>query len=527
MADAPRRGLGAMFRDAPASLRSRSTSVDRRLAGLDKAVAEARGHLDDRLLDEVVAASERSAGRLGLSSEHTVIAIAGSTGSGKSTTFNALAGVGFSTAGAQRPTTSVAKALIWSDEQDDDLQELLEWLGVPPSGQFHRSRLSPPPPRGALPEGTILIDLPDHDSFESAHHEEAERVVALADVMVWVVDPQKYADAAIHERFLRPLAGHRGVTMVLLNHIDIVPEEDRPNLLRELRKVLVADGMRDPRILGISARQGIGIEDLRTALRRRVEGGNNAERRAGADIAAAVARLEAATGDAPAAVPDPWVADLERRVAAAADVSGAADRSARSARAEAAHLLAWPLKGGGPAEEERITVGPVDRPAVNAGIRAFADQLCRDLTPAWGEPIRAAITSDLQDTSEHLDAELGALRFASASLTGLGATLAARKAAVVSAIGGVLLLGAGLIGVVPVWWLGALLLGLALVLEIGFRATARRATDRAAAGQGAAVEAECLRVISKVVRGRVIAPANTQLAGLARFRAGLDAARAP
>lgn len=501
--------------------------MDRRLAGLDKAMAEARGRLDDGLLDEVVAASERSAGRLGLSSEHTVVAIAGSTGSGKSTTFNALAGVELSSAGAQRPTTSVAKALIWSDEDDDDLKELLEWLGVPPSGQFHRSRLSPPPPRGALPEGTILIDLPDHDSFESAHHEEAERVVALADVMVWVVDPQKYADAAIHERFLRPLAGHRGVTIVLLNHIDIVPEEDRPHLLRELRKVLVADGMRDPRILGISARHGIGIEDLRTALRRRVQGGNNAERRAGADITAVVARLEEATGDAPATVPDPWVADLERRVAAAADVSGVAERSARSAREDATRILAWPVKGAGPSDGDRISAGPVDRNAVNAGVRAFSDQLCRDLTPAWGDPIRAAITSHLPDTSEHLDAELGALRFAPASTSGLAATLAARKAAVVSAIGGVLLLGAALTGLVSAWWPGVVLLGLALVLEIGFRATARRAADRAAADQAAAVEAECLRAISKVIRGRVIAPANTQLAGLARFRAGLDAARAP
>ena len=516
-----------MFRDAPPSLRSRSTAVNRRLAGLDKAVAEARGYLDDQLLDEVVAASERSAGRLGLSSEHTVVAIAGSTGSGKSTTFNALAGVELSTAGAQRPTTSVAKALIWSDEADDDLKELLDWLGVPPSGQFYRSRLSPPPSRGALPEGTILIDLPDHDSFESSHHEEAERVVALADVMVWVVDPQKYADAAIHERFLRPLAGHRGVTIVLLNHIDIVPEEDRPNLLRELRKVLVADGMRDPRILGISARHGIGIEDLRTALRRRVQGGNNAERRAGADIAAEVARLEEATGDAPATVPDPWIADLERRVATAADVSGAAERSARSAREDAARLLAWPAKRGGPLDGERITVGPVDRHAVNAGVRAFADQLCRNLTPAWGDPVRAAITSDMQDTSEHLDAELAALRFASAPMGGLTATLTARKAAVVSSIGGLLLLIAALIGIIPVWWPGALLLGLALVLEVVFRVTSGRAADRAAAGQAAAVEAECLRVISKVIRGRVVAPANTQLASLARFRAGLDAARAP
>ncbi|WP_181410944.1 GTPase [Nocardioides humi] len=59
----------------------------------------------------------RASGRLGRSSAHTVVAIAGATGSGKSTTFNALAGTELSAAGAQRPTTSVATALVWSDEE--------------------------------------------------------------------------------------------------------------------------------------------------------------------------------------------------------------------------------------------------------------------------------------------------------------------------------------------------------------------------------------------------------------------------
>ena len=34
---------------------------------------------------------------------------------------------------------------------------------------------------------------------------EAERVVALADLVLWVVEPQKYADASLHDRYLQPL----------------------------------------------------------------------------------------------------------------------------------------------------------------------------------------------------------------------------------------------------------------------------------------------------------------------------------
>jgi hypothetical protein len=33
--------------------------------------------------------------------------------------------------------------------------------------------------------------------------------VRLADMFVWVLDPQKYADAAIHNRYLAPLASHK------------------------------------------------------------------------------------------------------------------------------------------------------------------------------------------------------------------------------------------------------------------------------------------------------------------------------
>ena len=47
--------------------------------------------------------------------------------------------------------------------------------------------------------------------------------MALADLLIWVLDPQKYADAAVHDRYLAPFATHAGVMVVVLNHIDTVP----------------------------------------------------------------------------------------------------------------------------------------------------------------------------------------------------------------------------------------------------------------------------------------------------------------
>ena len=106
-----------------------------------------------------------------------------------------------------------------------------------------RRRRRPPPPSGARrrpgparlarrplaprarrrrPDGLVLLDLPDFDSVEIAHRVEVDRLVRLVDLLVWVVDPQKYADAALHERYLRPLAGHAAVMLVVLNQVDLL-----------------------------------------------------------------------------------------------------------------------------------------------------------------------------------------------------------------------------------------------------------------------------------------------------------------
>ncbi|OMG21489.1 GTPase, partial [Actinomyces naeslundii] len=51
--------------------------------------------------------------RLALGVDHTVIALFGGTGSGKSSLFNALTQLNFADVGARRPTTSRAAACSW------------------------------------------------------------------------------------------------------------------------------------------------------------------------------------------------------------------------------------------------------------------------------------------------------------------------------------------------------------------------------------------------------------------------------
>ena len=503
------RGLGSSVLAPPRTL-TRGSRLQPRLDGLAAAVEAARGRLDDELLDDVEASAARATGRLQMSASHTIVAIAGSTGSGKSSIFNALAGAKLSASGPQRPTTSTAKALVWSD---DDLQEMLEWLGVPARNQHPRSTLSALPnalPKSRLPEGLLLLDLPDHDSLEVAHHEEAHRIVELADLLIWVVDPQKYADAAIHEQFLRPLSGHRAVTMVVLNHIDTVPEERRATMLRDLRKLLVADGIRDPRILATSAREGIGMDELRTAIRRRVEEKQNASLRVEADIRSAAARLEEASGDAPLAVPDVWVADLERRIADAAGVTALVAETRRAAQARS--------------DAGRRTVGPVDRRAVDTAVRALADNVCRDLAPAWADPIRAAATERLKETDDRLDAELAALHFQLRPPGWLPLVGPLRVATALGAAAAAVYLGAAGMGGSPVT-IPLVVLVAATVLGIGTWLAGRSAGERFAAQEAAAVKDECRRAIDRVVRDHVLAPMRVELASYGRFRRAVAAAK--
>ena len=57
----------------------------------------------------------------------------------------------------------------------------------------------------------------------------------LVDMLIWVVDPQKYADAALHDRYLIPLAQHADVMMIVLNQADRLTPAERDQCLTDLR----------------------------------------------------------------------------------------------------------------------------------------------------------------------------------------------------------------------------------------------------------------------------------------------------
>ena len=416
--------MTALVEGAKKLIGKRGDIVDR-VDSLDEAARAARGRLDDELVDEAAAVAERAGTRLRLSGDHTVVALAGSTGSGKSSTFNSIAGLDLAAIGVRRPTTSWTMACTWGSEGAGDL---LDWLGVPKRHQVSRDSMLDGPDKENGLDGLILLDLPDHDSTEVSHHVEVDRLVKLADLLVWVLDPQKYADAAVHDRYLKPLASHREIIVVVLNHIDTVPEDRRESMIGDLRRLLDADGLEGVPVIATSARHGEGIPELRKEIAARVSAKKTVKSRLMADLLAVSKRMQQANGDSkPGDVARAGKKELVDAFADAAGVPTVVDAVEKSTKRRAAQATGWPvtawlsrfkpdplrrlhldLRSSGKelTRSARASVpeaSHVQRARVDTAVRAVADDVGAELSPPWAEAVRRASVSRLPDLNDALD----------------------------------------------------------------------------------------------------------------------------
>jgi GTP-binding protein EngB required for normal cell division len=233
----------------------------------------------DSLISDSEALLKRAGERLRLSGNHTVVALAGGTGSGKSTLFNALSGAPFSPPGVTRPTTRHVHACVWGMQ---GAAPLLDWLGVERRHRY--ARASALDSGESALNGLILLDLPDHDSVLAASVAAVDRLSKLADMLVFVVDPQKYADASLHRRYLVPLAGHASVITVALNQVDLLQPDQVTDCEQDLRRLLDSEGLHEAHLLPVSARTGDGLDALRRLLKNAVAAQHSASERISADI---------------------------------------------------------------------------------------------------------------------------------------------------------------------------------------------------------------------------------------------------
>jgi GTP-binding protein EngB required for normal cell division len=528
-----------------------------RLDGLAAAVDASRGRIDDEILAPAEMLVERASERLRLSGEHTIVALAGATGSGKSSLFNALTDLELAGTGVRRPTTSWALACAWGP---DGAQGLLEWMGIPARHQVSRMSMLDTSAEDTKLDGLVLLDLPDHDSTEVSHHLEMDRLVQHADLLVWVLDPQKYADAAIHDRYIKPMAAYSDVTLVVLNQIDRIPFEERERTLDDVRRILTSEGLPDVRVIGASATRGDGVDELKRELAARIRAKSSARTRLGSDIAAAADVMAQVGGTSQV----PGISDADRRALdeALVDCAGVpqvVDAVSASTRRRARQHTGWPvtrwlgrlrkdpaddlgldadLSAPSLARASATSTTHVQRAGAELALRDFADKAAVGLERPWRDAIRDAANPSDDDVVDALDAAIVD--------TGLGATRPAwwwrvvqvlQLLLVVVALGGLLWLAVQGVARVADFSLpdlpdvaglplaaavviGAVVAGLLLAL------VARVLAWSGGRGRAQRADRDLRAAIDRVVEERVVAPVQAELDAYATYRRGVLAALA-
>ncbi|MEE2528783.1 GTPase [Pseudarthrobacter sp. J75] len=399
------------------SVAREASHLQQRLESLNEARELAEGVLPDESLQEVLEILERASSRRSLSAGHTVVGFFGATGSGKSSLFNAVNGAEIATAAARRPTTSEPLASVWGVAGSEPL---LDWLEVP--ARHHAS-----PVNGFADEetGLILLDLPDFDSTRLANRQIVQRMVGMVDVLVWVLDPQKYADAAVHHDFLGPLSAHGAVTLVVLNQVDKLAPADVDPVLESLRSILTGEGLGKVRVLAASALTGAGVDSVRSAIRQVAIQRQAASQRMAADVSNAARSLSEASGTGKAAGVKGGTADrLSQELAVAANVPLVVDAVASSYRLEATKRTGWPVtrwlsrfrpdplrrlnlrREAGTAEVHRTSLpqaGAPERARTDAAVRNFADAASAGAPGPWRSAIRGAAREGRDQLPDALD----------------------------------------------------------------------------------------------------------------------------
>ena len=342
----------------------------RSVASLKDAISYGEGRVPETVLLDAAATLERLSQRRELSTEHTVIGFFGATGSGKSTLFNAIAGQNIALSAPTRPTTSTVQAAIWEAEGSE---ELLDWLGIdkrvypqtqalaaegettegnkatggvaapntvtePAPGLFNRIRRAVCG-RGEMRTrtgGLILLDMPDFDSVTTTNRDLAARMMRYVDVLVWVVDPQKYADAVIHRDFMVPLAASGAQALCVLNQADKLAPAEVPAVLASLTRLLQAEGTEAHLLaapIAVSARTGEGVDVLRDLLAQVAAAKSLSLQRTDAQLHATASQLRTYAGGEGTVLAGAYALEAEQKLVKACYTSSQAEQVLEAATA--------------------------------------------------------------------------------------------------------------------------------------------------------------------------------------------------
>ena len=365
-----------------------------RLNCLTELIDVTRGRVPDDLTGRAVKILERAGQRLRWG-EQTVVALAGSTGSGKSSLMNALVGSDVAEVGVLRPTTAETLAVSCGNTN----AELLDWL------QIKHRREVPVGQNGF--GGMVLLDLPDHDSMVSAHRAEVDRMVPVVDQLIWVLDLQKYADAAVHHGYLKPLSRHGEVMVVVLNQVDRIRAADLDDCLAHLGQLLDSDGLKDVPLFATSTMTRTGVDALWEHLANVVAGKRAARTRLSVELDQLAEQFDETCRVGLEEPSDEDVEVLEVGLAEVAGVPRMIDVAAETIRYRGALATGWPMTRwmhrlrSDPLKRFRTAGngftpdrGPVAMAQLRTTLRQFSDAVGNGLGEDWQRALEEACRRD-------------------------------------------------------------------------------------------------------------------------------------
>ncbi len=243
------------------SVRKKLKDIRNATSQIETLLKKNKDILDARSVESLLKQADEIQKNLDSFDRNLKVGLVGGTGVGKSSIINAVAGHEISKTSEKRPYTS---KIILYRHQDAVINDMPDEI----SKNLHIAE----PHRARELKTILLFDLPDFDSIEEKHRRIVHSALPFMDLILWVVDPDKYADGIFYKLLCQENKYKKNFVFIV-NKIDRFAENNKEatdsslnTVVNDFRDKLSAEGVGDAVIFPVSAREAFrektGIQQL-------------------------------------------------------------------------------------------------------------------------------------------------------------------------------------------------------------------------------------------------------------------------